>query len=255
MKMAILAMLLAQAAHADTPAPYYPRQFNTGQSMGAINENLLDVTGRNKDNLVPIVGDQACAPGQALTGATQKGGYIFGGSCTTIDGSTNTVFNSSVTFNGGVFGTIMPSSFTFVKPGTLVNHSPGGFGDVAIATVTLTTNGGHDLEIVVSGSAGVAADTTANVLWGVLVDGVFAFGLTSVNPAQNCATGSNSVWGNCSGTYTIQAGNAPLAGVHNFALVIWDPHSASTITYPASGVAYNGGTPAGKLGFRVTERR
>lgn len=66
---------------ADTPVPYYPRSFDKNQSMGAINQNLQDITGRNRDRLVGVVGNATCGSTQALLGATEKNGYIFGGSC------------------------------------------------------------------------------------------------------------------------------------------------------------------------------
>lgn len=76
-----LSIILAIPAFADNPVPYYTRTTDKNQSMGAINKNLLDITGRNRDKLSPIVGDQTCLPGQALLGATEKKGYIFGGTC------------------------------------------------------------------------------------------------------------------------------------------------------------------------------
>lgn len=80
MKWALF-FLLAVPSRADNPVPYYPRSFDKNQAMGAINQNLKDITGRNRDKLAPIVGDQACGTGQPLLGATEKKGYIFGGSC------------------------------------------------------------------------------------------------------------------------------------------------------------------------------
>lgn len=86
----IFLLLLSVPAMADTPAPFYPRVTTQNTDMGGINQDFLNITNRNRDNLVPIVGDQACSPGQALLGATEKGGYIFGGTCSTVQTSSMT---------------------------------------------------------------------------------------------------------------------------------------------------------------------
>lgn len=84
---ALLSMALAGAALADTPSPYYPRTTKSNQDLGAINRDLDDITSRNRNNLVKQQGNVACPAGQALTGATYKNGYTFGGTCQSITGA------------------------------------------------------------------------------------------------------------------------------------------------------------------------
>lgn len=98
----LLLLLLAPRAFADAPAPFYNRATTANQDLGGLDGNFRDVTGRNRDALVPIVGDQSCTAGQALLGATEKGGYIYGGTCVTVTGqSAGAAFlNSTQTFTG-----------------------------------------------------------------------------------------------------------------------------------------------------------
>lgn len=100
-------VFFAIPAMADTPVPYYPRQFQTNQSLGGINQNLSDITGRNKDNLVPVVSDIDCSQnGGALVGSTQKSGFIFGGSCRAVAVlSTSNIFTSTVSIGPTVVQT------------------------------------------------------------------------------------------------------------------------------------------------------
>lgn len=141
MKLMILSLMLAcaKSAHADANVPYLPRDFKVNQDAGGVNQNFQDITGRNKDNLVPVVKDNACATGQALTGATQKNGYIFGGSCmgnlaTTTSSST---FTQQVTFAGGMIvssGAQINNSTTTAVPATTTAATIFG---TCMATVTL----------------------------------------------------------------------------------------------------------------------
>lgn len=152
-----LLLFLAVPSWSDTPVPFFPRTFDNNQSMGAINQNLGDITGRNRDTLVPVVGDQACAPGQALTGATEKGGYIFGGSCTSLStGNITTTgsnsFTSSNTFTSGStvtvngFGNIpiflSSQAFSGVTSSTFsVNAPTGAVITCEVAALHAGTNG------------------------------------------------------------------------------------------------------------------
>jgi hypothetical protein len=86
-----------QGASSSTPPPYQLRSTSSNQSMGAMGANLNDITQRGRDALVGVVGDVDCSQnGGALTGATEKGGFIFGGSCTPISSSGGSV--STTTF-------------------------------------------------------------------------------------------------------------------------------------------------------------
>lgn len=63
------------------PVPYYSRSQQANQDLGAGNVNLRNITDRQRDKLVTKVGDAVCVDGQSLVGATERKGYIFGGSC------------------------------------------------------------------------------------------------------------------------------------------------------------------------------
>lgn len=161
----LLTLVFSMSAQADAPVPYYPRSFDSNQSLGGINENLLDITGRNRDNLVPIVGDNSCPPGQALTGATQKNGYIFGGTCQGIVASSTSPINYSSLFS-------LSGSTTDTTFGTCWVGS----------TVTITTLGGH-IEVWFTGSF---EKTIANqsVFTNFLQDGLYVSPMSASSPAS-----------------------------------------------------------------------
>lgn len=81
MRGALYLLLIYAAYVAAQPVPYYSRSQTANQDAGAGNANLRDITSRQRDRLVTKVGDAVCVDGQALVGATEKKGYIFGGSC------------------------------------------------------------------------------------------------------------------------------------------------------------------------------
>lgn len=106
--LAVLLLLIAGVAHADTPTPYYPRSFDKNQSMGAINQNLDDITGRNRNKLNYQLGDFTCNTTDVLTGVSSKGGYVFGGTCSNF--ASLIVQNSTVTTALPVTGTGTPGN-------------------------------------------------------------------------------------------------------------------------------------------------
>ena len=81
MRNLIFVLAIGAVYVAAQPVPYYSRNQTANQDAGAGNANLRDITGRQRDRLVTKIGDASCSPTQPLLGATEKKGYIFGGSC------------------------------------------------------------------------------------------------------------------------------------------------------------------------------
>lgn len=140
MFVVLLVALLAGGAAAQ-PSPFYPRDGASNQAWGAVNQNFQDITGANRDKLVPVVNDVDCSvSGGALTGATQKGGYIYGGSCSPIvTANTQTTFVSSVTFLSSVTfsgSAIFSSTVTFNGLTTYAAGSTVTFNNIAPSTPT-----------------------------------------------------------------------------------------------------------------------
>ncbi len=196
---ALLAFFFAVSARADTPVPYLPRQFNTDQSMGAINENLRDITGRNRDNLVPVVADNACPAGYALTGATQKQGYIFGGTCSSVSQSVN--FSSA------------PVSAPSV---TRLNMTAGSGCD---STLPLTTGGA--LPVVIEINATMVGQNGGISAVGVQMDGAYFDGQSDSIGIVASVSAGGSYPANLSTPHTL--GSIPSAGVHTFCLSFFVP--------------------------------
>lgn len=131
MKLMAISLLLAFSglSYADNNVPYYPRDTDKNQALGGINQNFNDITGRNRDNLVPIVKDNACAPGEALTGATQKNGYIFGGTCTSVTQSSTSatsIFNTTNTWTANQIFTNVPQFSSGAVSGYFAMSDGGG---------------------------------------------------------------------------------------------------------------------------------
>lgn len=221
MKWSIL-LFAAIPCWADNPVPYYPRSFDQNQSMGAINQNLQDITGRNANRLVPIVGDQACSAGQALTGATEKQGYIFGGSCSGV-----TFSSSTMTFPDGTIQTTAFSSMTIISSCTIVRS--GSFTNttfgVGYATVTVANNGSNNVTVL--SSISIEGDNGQRVYASsFLIDGAFPSGTGATSAIgfkeirNNDAAAANKadlsiyhVLDNATG------GNIPSAGSHRYTLL------------------------------------
>lgn len=205
-------MALASVANADTPAPFYPRQFNTNQSLGAINQNLSDMTGRNTDKLVPIVGDQACAPGQSLTGATEKGGYIFGGTCTAATSSSSNTFTGNNTFTGtNIFNGIVSISTWSAAIITPSGASNSTFGGCSASTQTITLVGST---VTIWGSGGISVNAAVPALATVLEDGKFIG--TETNTVGIGATQANGAAMNFIRVYSGRT-----SGQHNYCVGFW----------------------------------
>lgn len=167
--ISLACLSLAGIAYSDTPAPYFNRSFDANQAYGGLNENLLDITGRNRDSLVPIVGDQACSPTQTLLGATEKGGYIFGGTCAEVQTSTIGVISTDSSLTGDGSGGsplgINPNGFT-ISGGTITAFTYFGDGSNLTGIDMVCSVGGGLLSILCQGDTNVVISSYSSVLGG-----------------------------------------------------------------------------------------
>ncbi len=121
-------------------SPFFLRDTKENSDLGAYNQNNRDLAVRPGSRLTQTVTPTSCPAGQALTGGVFQHGQTWGGTCTAVASSNSTnVFNSSVTFNGGVFGTINASTWTFLSANYSGTHTVG----VALdgSTITYTSQG------------------------------------------------------------------------------------------------------------------
>jgi hypothetical protein len=139
--LAILALLASVAyGKGQSPVPFVLRGVGSNQDLGGLNNNLSDITGANRDKLVPIVSDVDCSQsGGALVGATEKGGFIFGGSCQVI---TNTSAGGGGSALGVANGTSGVPGAMISSPTAAINFDNGPFIVVSQggATAYLTLN-------------------------------------------------------------------------------------------------------------------
>jgi hypothetical protein len=146
-------------------------------------------------------------------------------------------------------GSVITSSFTAVKSGTITQTAPR----VAVATVTFTSSGSRNIYIHVYGNFGVSAASGAYPMWSFLMDGALGPGLTELRPAcAGAATGIGSSFNVPCSDYVLYGGSIPTAGAHSYAFVPWEPQG-DQITYPSSQVV-NPGTVKATLVFGVEER-
>lgn len=139
-----------------------------------------------------------------------------------VNGAIN---GTSILANGVSIGVAAVSSYTFVADGSTSQNSY----IVAFATVTVTLNGGYDLEV--SYNCGVTLANQVHAGWSVLYDGQNnKFGLTST-------TGANYVGGSTAGQASALGSTFPIkrdeitSGSHTFALTIL-AQSGNSVTWP-----------------------
>ena len=117
-----LVLFAASAAQAAAPVPYFNRSYGTSQDTGSFNTNFLEITNGRRNALVNTLSNLTCGPTQAIVGASEKQGYIFGGTCASVasvSGSTVSV-TSPLSGNGSVAN---PVALTGAIPTGLLNLS------------------------------------------------------------------------------------------------------------------------------------
>lgn len=148
-------------------------------ASGLVPNSLIDGSSITKQG-VGI--SSSCTSGQYLQAMTTTGGVIKGGSCATAGAgdvsssasnsfntaATNQTFGSSVTFNGGIFGVIDRSTWTYLPGGV---QSTNAFGACITSTITMTTDGVTPLVIWLDGS--FSENSTQECGINVLMDGAF----------------------------------------------------------------------------------
>lgn len=171
----LLAVLLSVPARAQAPSLQWIQSVGNSQSTQAFNSNFIALQNANRDNLVKTVSDVDCSAagggnGGALTGATEKGGFIYGGACTAILSSTGSVvFSSGVGTNYANAISSVAVTVNVAITQTLASGATPGWVAVGNSTITYVTPGSY----VQACYTGTLENETANgsCTWTVIIDG------------------------------------------------------------------------------------
>lgn len=197
--------------------PYYLRDTKSNQDLGALNQDLRDLSMRPGSKLTQTVTPTSCPSGQTLAGATFQNGQTWGGSCQSFGVLSGTqTWTGTNTFTGTVTGTISSlAASTFTKEGLWSTSwtNTTFSGDNCVSTVTITSYGN---KIAVSFNGSVQSSGSGNVVvLNVLQDGSYVGPYTTTIGMNSCQTYTSNA--PCPISFRVII-SAPAAGSHSYCL-------------------------------------